>query len=349
MKKYITIIIPTHERHDVLRRAIHYYSLINVSVLIADSSEEPYKEKLPNNFDYLHLPSSFFGDKIYSALCNIKTPFTCFCADDDFLTENGLNHGLQFLENHSDYVSVQGQCIQFDSSNLESIEPMYIDCINYKNDSNDILERMKNCFNAPHIFALHRTIDLKNCLEITLGISDVSVVEMCVPLVSLCVGKTKVLPIFWQARDRMRYSKYIDQEGNDYTLNEDSTSNELFSNVVTDWSIYLNSNEGIKFKANFLSKASTLINDSINANDLFNLTFDIHIKKVKNDPSLQSFNDRMRKITKELLPKIIVKKIQEKNIEKFLKLHAKSGFPWNDIAAKNDWKIMKKSIIKFSH
>ena len=218
MKNTLTIIIPTHERHTLLERSIHYYTLMNVSVLIVDSSPMPLTVKLPENIDYLHLAEFFFGDKIYYALDKIDTPYACLCADDDFLTENGLYEGLNFLENHEDYESVHGQYINFDPADLKNINPMYIDCINHKNDSNDISERLKDCFKAPYIYALHRTKNLKHCLEITLGLPAPTLVEMCIPLVSLLLGKQKTLPIFWQARDRRRYSKYLDEDDNDYLL-----------------------------------------------------------------------------------------------------------------------------------
>ena len=89
MKKETTIIIPSHERHHVLLRAIDYYSELNFSVLIVDSSELFLDIKLPKNIKYMHLPGTFLSDKIYTGLSIVTTPYSCLCADDDFLAESG--------------------------------------------------------------------------------------------------------------------------------------------------------------------------------------------------------------------------------------------------------------------
>ena len=103
--------------------------------MIVDSSEVFLNVKLPGNITYFHLPGSLFGDKIYSALCKASTPYSCLCADDDFLAENGLKAGQEFLEENLDYVSVQGHYIQFDPSiPKEKNNPLYLNMIGYKND-----------------------------------------------------------------------------------------------------------------------------------------------------------------------------------------------------------------------
>ena len=349
MTNNLTVIIPTHERHHLLSRALHYYSSINVSVLIVDSSLRAFKEKLPDNINYLHLADAIMGEKIYAALNEINTLFVCLCADDDFLSENGLKQGLKFLKKNLDFVGVQGQYINFDASNLESINPMYIDCINYSNTANDISERYQNCFSAPYVYALHRTKVLKHCFEITLELSSLSLVEICIPLVSLLLGKQKTLPIFWEARDRVRYSKYLNIEGSDYSLNKPDANINIDtppSVVVEDWGVYLCSTEGVQFRKNFILKATNLVGNSINANDLFELAFDsMPLKKV--DFSLLTLNDKVRYVLKKILPNSIVKKIKSKKVENFIKLNINSGFPWNDENARNDWNLIKKTIVKF--
>ena len=54
MKDKLTIIIPTHERHHVLARAIDYYSSWDCKIIIADSSKVTYSKKLPDNIQYLY-------------------------------------------------------------------------------------------------------------------------------------------------------------------------------------------------------------------------------------------------------------------------------------------------------
>ena len=151
MREKITVIIPSHERHQLLQRAIDYYSELDLFVLIVDSSELFLNVKLPENITYLHLPGSLFGDKIYSGLCNAITTYSCLCADDDFLAESGLKAGEKFLEENLDYVSVQGHYIQFDPSfPKEQNNPLYHrDMIGYINDSDLIKNRTLDALKVP--------------------------------------------------------------------------------------------------------------------------------------------------------------------------------------------------------
>lgn len=363
MNKQITVIIPTHERHHVLRRAINYYSQLNVNIIIADSSNQAFSDELPINFKYLHCPDSFMGDKVYSALCEVDTDYSCLCADDDFLSESGLNEGLEFLKNNPDYVSVQGSFVNFYLSDsmdnhasiqgifinfnlpdpIENCAPMYDNCIGYENISDSIEERLGKCFNCPQIYALYKTKDIKKCFEITRNISAITVVEMCAPLVSLCIGKYKALPVFWEARDIRRYSKYIDTCGHDYDGNKWCSVNATPSVVVRDWKSYFESKEGEQFKANFISIVSSIIPSSLEPGKLFDSAFNAYLFR-QQAVKRKYLQKKIKNIIKALLPSMFVKYIQIKNRRRLGHL---STYPWNDAAAKMDWDLMRQSIGKY--
>jgi len=347
MKNKVTVIIPTHERHRVLERAIDYYSQMDVNVVIADSSNKDLSGKLPDHFLYLHCPDSFMGDKIYQSLCKVKTKYSCLCSDDDFLSESGLSVGYDFLENNPDYVSVQGHFISFDPSNpKEKYNPLYSNLIGYENSSISIEDRLKKCFNAPQIYALHRTKDLKKCFEITLGISAVTVVEMCVPLVSLCISKHKVLPIFWQARDIKRYSRYINKEGGAYRANEGHLVNNKPSIVITDWVGYLKSEEGQAFKKNFITTVKDIIPDNLDPGILFVSAFQEYLLSQKNKKSMP-FLQKNKNTIKKVLPNMLLKRIKRMifDREKTL-LIGVGGYPFNDGVAMSDWSKIIQCILK---
>ena len=271
MKNETTIIIPSHERHHLLLRAIDYYSELDFLVLIVDSSEVFLNVKLPGNITYLHLPGSLFGDKIYSGLCKVSTPYSCLCADDDFLAENGLKAGQEFLEENLDYVSVQGHYVHFDPSiPKEKYHPLYLKMIGYKNDSDFINDRMLDAFTIPHVHALHRTIVLKNAMHITLDITNVTVVELSIPLVTMCYGKHAVLPVFWSARDIVRYSKYLDENDNNYRNDEGLNEANELNKVILNWKNFLISSEGNKLINNFVETIVDVVPDPKEARDLFN-------------------------------------------------------------------------------
>ena len=119
LNEQLTIIIPTHERHSLLLRAIDYYTNLNVHVIIVDSSVNKLKRILTSKFQYIHMPCEDFGSKIYHVLSQVTTKYSCLSADDDFLSESGLIKGIDFLEENDDYVSVQGRYINFDFKNYK--------------------------------------------------------------------------------------------------------------------------------------------------------------------------------------------------------------------------------------
>ena len=49
-----SIVIPTHERHHVLIRAIDYYQSFNCKIFIADSSVKKLDYEFPDNVVYIH-------------------------------------------------------------------------------------------------------------------------------------------------------------------------------------------------------------------------------------------------------------------------------------------------------
>ena len=345
MKEKTTIIIPSHDRHHLLLRAIDYYSELDFLVLIVDSSEVFLNVKLPGNITYLHLPGSLFGDKIYSGLCKASTPYSCLCADDDFLAENGLKSGQEFLEENLDYVSVQGHYIQFDPSiPKEKNNPLYLNMIGYKNDSDLIKDRALDALTVPHIYALHRTIILKNAIHITLDITNVTVVELSIPLVTMCYGKHTVLPVFWSARDIVRYSKYLDENENDLPYYDEGNieANKL-NKIVINWKDFLISSEGNKLINNFVETVADIVPDPKEARDLFNSVNINYLSLVKRKNNI-SFKQKLKNITKLLLPSFVVRKIQLNNYDK---LRSLSGYPWSDNVAMKDWDSMIRVILKF--
>ena len=111
---YLTIIIPTFNRKQVLNRAIDYYSKFNCKIIIADSSENKSHTNLSNkNIEYVHLPQLNFSSKLYYCSGLIKTKYVCLSADDDFLSLSGLFKGIEFLEKNKDFSSVHGKYSQF--------------------------------------------------------------------------------------------------------------------------------------------------------------------------------------------------------------------------------------------
>lgn len=109
MREKLTIVIPIHNRHLVLERAISYYSLWDCEIIICNSSPVIKSLFNKNNFNHIHYADVNFSKKIYNVLKTVTTPFVYLCADDDFLALNGIIEGIDFLEKNNHYVSVQGR------------------------------------------------------------------------------------------------------------------------------------------------------------------------------------------------------------------------------------------------
>jgi len=358
MKSSITIIIPTHERHKLLHRAIDYYSQLNILVLIVDSSETFFKKELPEKINYIHLPGWGMGDKINVAIRKVKTPFSCLCADDDFLAENALKAGQKFLEENLDYVSVQGHCVQFDPINpLAQYNPIYTNNIGYRNDSNSINDRVLDVPRCPHIYALHRSNIHKKSMSVLLNIPALTMVELIPCMIAMCYGKHAVLPIFWMARDVRRYSQYCTEDGNAYSYNNPSDPFEIIelNKVVVDVGEYVfNSSEGLKCRENFIKVVSDVIPDYSKAEELFNLSIKNYISIFNTKRNSSPKNNFLKiiksflKIIKSFLPFSFVAKLHL--IRRSKLRHAQkgvSGYPWSDDISKKDWSSMAKVILKF--
>lgn len=108
-----TLIIPTHNRHEYLRRSISYFKNLKAQVIYCDSSPNPYNKITSSNILYLHLPNYSFAEKILHALNLIKTDFVALCADDDFILIESLYQAEYILSTESSIKTIIGENIFF--------------------------------------------------------------------------------------------------------------------------------------------------------------------------------------------------------------------------------------------
>jgi glycosyltransferase domain-containing protein len=139
IKDNCTIIIPTHNRHHYLDRLMRWLSTFEVNVIIADSSDDKWTKisKYPNCIDYIHIPGGFnvYYRKISKALKAVATPFVVLCADDDFITEEGLRSSIEFLLKNNEYSFAQGYSYSFQKFNNTIITwPTYYPFHTLEND-----------------------------------------------------------------------------------------------------------------------------------------------------------------------------------------------------------------------
>ena len=120
-----TLIIPTHNRHNYLKRSISYFKNLDATVIYCDSSKKKYEGSLSTNMHYIHLPNKKFAAKVLDALQVVKTPFVSLCADDDFILIDSLSKGISILEDNKDYKTIVGKYISFKESFDDTFYPMY--------------------------------------------------------------------------------------------------------------------------------------------------------------------------------------------------------------------------------
>ncbi|KKL68331.1 hypothetical protein LCGC14_2126020, partial [marine sediment metagenome] len=98
----ISLIIPTHNRHQYLTRVLDYYNGINLKILVADSSQKEYPFKNKYDIDYFHYPNYIPHKKLADIIQEVKTPYVFMCADDDFIIPKAIEKCIKFLDNNSD-------------------------------------------------------------------------------------------------------------------------------------------------------------------------------------------------------------------------------------------------------
>ena len=93
----LTIVIPTYNREEGIRKSIQYWESIGVQVLILDGSDQRIfaDGRMINNsrITYFHFPnvlgeSKFWGSygrRMKFAVKHVTTKYVALCADDDFL------------------------------------------------------------------------------------------------------------------------------------------------------------------------------------------------------------------------------------------------------------------------
>ncbi len=120
-----SILIPTSNRPSYLKRILGYYSGYEstYSIIVADGSSDAIKrvneETISsfNNLSIQHLDKYSSETRLYmrilDALNYVNTKYCVFCADDDFITLNGIKQSVHFLEGNPDFTIAQGYYIGF--------------------------------------------------------------------------------------------------------------------------------------------------------------------------------------------------------------------------------------------
>jgi glycosyltransferase domain-containing protein len=219
-----TIVIPTHNRPKYLRRILSYYNEYgrNYDIIVADSSSDENKKineksiSLFSSIDILHIKkyssniSPYY--KIADALNHVKTKYCVFCADDDFITPNGIKQSIEFLDKNQSFTVAHGIYISFylkpDTKGKLQFHyfPSYEHIpIYYPDAKSRLFFYLSNfCFSSSLFYAVYRTDFSKMVFKEVLEFSDGDLFgEYLISALTLIYGKMKCLDVFYAARELM--------------------------------------------------------------------------------------------------------------------------------------------------
>lgn len=206
MNDKLTLLIPTHNRHQYLSKALSFYQNVDFQVIVADSTRTPY-EKVDHfpNVKYLHFPEASYSSKLPAALTHITTPYVVMCADDDFLVLDTLYKCLNFLETNPDYSVAMGAIIYFSEVGEKRIElsPVYKGNLEYHIKDDAPFDRLKKVFaNYRTVYyGLHRTEILKAAFFNTEETKNLLLYEYISALYPVMAGKIIAFPELYQIRE----------------------------------------------------------------------------------------------------------------------------------------------------
>ncbi len=216
-----SLIIPTYNRPYYLKRILSYYNQFgeDYNIVVADSSSDENKKRNKKNISsfptltilYLdNYPSSISTfHKIADAANYIEKKYCTICADDDFVTPNGIKKSAEFLEKNPDFTVAQGDYISFyfkkkkrGKQNQFCWAPdKQFDSITFS-DAKSRLDFHLSNYQVTTFYAVHRTDFLKMILEETIKFTDDNRFGELLPsMLTLIYGKMKRIDVLFTARD----------------------------------------------------------------------------------------------------------------------------------------------------
>lgn len=213
LHEQITYVIPTHNRPAFLRRLLHYLELTGerVPVRICDSSDPARRAEneaavrcfsgaCPLTYSYLNL--GVFA-KCRQTMEQIETPFTVFCADDDFLNSESVLACASFLERSPEYSCAQGAMISLSTGKQNKCYLL----TNYSLVSENAVRRFRrfasNWYST--FYSVCRTPLLTRAYQVVDDATDYDrariLPEILLSQMTVILGQVKYLPGFYNLRE----------------------------------------------------------------------------------------------------------------------------------------------------
>ncbi len=215
------IIIPTYNRPDYLRRILGYYDSFGegFDIIVADSSSDENKrinQDTISSVSNLHI--QYLDDypaeinpyyKFANSLNYVNTEYCTFCADDDFVTPNGIKESVDFLEKNPDFIIAQGRYIGFRLESSKGKKQQFRWHLAYSTVSIEFsepasrLEYHLSNYSTITLYGVHRTEPLKMIYgeALKFKVDPFLFYELLTTMLTLIYGKMKCLDVLYGARD----------------------------------------------------------------------------------------------------------------------------------------------------
>ena len=196
----LTIIIPSFQRQQYVKRQIEYWSRFNVRIEILDGSPNSIfekSEKTIGSIRYWHLPVSI-EERLKFSVGLVDTEYAALLSDDEFFIPSACDSCIQFLEMNPDFGSCKGQALGFYWDKIVVSKNIYRGLHGYKvvadKGEERMIEHMCN-YEMATLWSVQRSKVFKAALS-ALGegsiYSTAAAGEAQISLVSAFLGKVKV-------------------------------------------------------------------------------------------------------------------------------------------------------------
>ena len=221
----LTYVIPTHNRPKFLRRLLHFMSAMHETsrILIVDSSKSVLyaaNADCVQSFPQLKITHQHYNlpmvTKCRRAMETISTPYSVFCADDDFLMPEAVLASVEFLERSPEHSCAQGIMVSLCTRKQNKCYKLPVFSIEDENSLRRFRRFSSNWFST--FYSVHRTAILTTAYQITDDRCDDTRArifpEILLSQLSVALGKVRFIPCLYNLRE-------------EHDLNESAVTNEI--------------------------------------------------------------------------------------------------------------------------
>lgn len=200
----LTILVPSFNRPNFLKRMMAYWSGRGPKIVVADGSARPVDSGLLSYFDdnieYNHFRNLSIQKRISYLVSHANSKYAMLQADDEFFIPSSLNEQIEYLECQGELISCVNKCVSFCFTGKDLLSKIiYPEFEDYELSSPLPKERIN--FHMKHytpslVYAVSRSEYLKTALDLARQANQFSFwasVEIIVEMALAYLGKSKVI------------------------------------------------------------------------------------------------------------------------------------------------------------